>query len=128
MEIALRHELNKIPILENKIYPTNAPQDQKAPYLVYIVQSTPLKNLDGYVSNHVDSHVLLNILCDSYAQMKQLTKTVKMIVNTFPFRSIGVDGPFIEDLTFDPTAETYENELKLYRGIIPFTISYKEES
>lgn len=126
MEIALRQELNNITVLTNNIYPTNAPKDKKAPYLVYIVQSTPLKDLDGYEENDVESHVLLNIFGNSYSEMKELTKTVKGIVKTFPFRSIGSAGPYIEDLTFDATAETYENELNLYRGIIPFTISYKE--
>lgn len=128
MEIALRQELNNISALTNKIFPTNAPQGRAAPYLVYVVQSTPLKDLNGYEGNDVESHVLLNVFGNSYSEMKDLTKTVKGIVKTFPFRKIGTAGPHIEDLTFDATAETYENELNLYRGIIPFTISYKEES
>lgn len=127
LEIALRQEIKNIPVLKNKIYPTNAPKDKAAPYLVYAVQSTPLKDLNGYENSDVESHVLLNIFGNSYSEMKELTKTVKDIVKTFPFRAIGQAGPFIENLTFDATAETYENELNLYRGIIPFTISYKEE-
>ena len=127
MEKALRQEMNNIPALTNKIFPTNAPQGRTAPYLVYVVQSTPLKDLNGYEEGDLESHVLLNVFGNSYSEMKELTKTVEGIVKTFPFRSIGSSGPFIEDMTFDATAETYENELNLYRGIVPFTINYKEE-
>ncbi len=60
--------------------------------------------------------------------MKAITQKVKQLIRTFPLRSIGVDGPYIEDLTIETSAETYENELQLYRGIIPFSINYKEEN
>ncbi len=127
LEKALRHELNAIAEINGKIYPTNAPEGKnKAPYLVYVSESTPLKDLNG-TKNSVDSYVLLNILSGSYGEMKDITQKVKKLVNTFPFRSIGVNGPYIEDITIETTAETYENELELYRGIIPFKISYKEE-
>ena len=36
MEVALRNKLiQEIPELENQIYPTNAPETYKKPYLVY---------------------------------------------------------------------------------------------
>lgn len=126
MEKALRKELNDIAEINNKIFPTNAPQGKTAPYLVYVTESTPLKDLNGTKAN-IDSYVLLNVLCGSYSEMKELTEKVKKLVNTFPFRRIGIGGPYIEDLTVETTTETYENELELYRGIIPFKISYMEE-
>ena len=36
IEKAVRYELTKISEWENKIFPTNAPEGQKAPYLVYV--------------------------------------------------------------------------------------------
>lgn len=126
LEKALRYELNKINEISGKIFPTNAPQGKKPPYLVYVSESTPLKDLNGTKEN-IDSYVLLNILCESYSEMKDVTRKVRKLINTFPFRSIGENGPYIEDLTAETTAETYENELELYRGIIPFKISYLEE-
>lgn len=126
LEKALRYELNKIAELNNKIFPTNAPEGQESPYLVYMSNSSSLKDLDG-IKNNVDSDVLLNVLCKSYSEMKDLSKKVKALIKTFPLKVIGNDGPYIEDLTIDTITETYENELKLYRGIIPFRISYKEE-
>lgn len=126
MEKALRHKLNTIPELKDKIYPTNAPEGEKAPYLVYMARKRSLKDLDG-ITRDRECNVMLNILCNSYSEMKDITKKVEDLVITFPLRVIGVNGPYIEDLTMDETSETYENELKLYRGIIPFKICYKEE-
>lgn len=126
MEIALRHELNKISEINNKIFSTNAPKGQKTPYLVYMVRKKSLKTLEG-ITNDRESNVMLNILCDSYPQMKDITKKVEELIITFPLRVIGDNGPYIEDLTIDEISEIYENELKLQRGIIPFQICYKEE-
>lgn len=126
MEKALRNELNKIAELSNKIFPTNAPEGQSAPYLVYMTRKKPLKDLDGTTKDR-ECNIMLNIFGNSYAEMKYITKKIEDLVKSFPLRVIGVNGPYIEDLTFDELSETYENELKLYRGIIPFKICYKEE-
>jgi hypothetical protein len=126
MEKALRYELNKIPELTNKIYPTNAPEGEKGPYLVYITKKTPGKDLNGITKDR-KSYVMLNVLSNTYSSMKDITKKVEDLIITFPLRIIGESGPYIEDLTIDEISETYESELKLLRGIIPFTICYKEE-
>ena len=126
MEIALRFELNKISEIKNKIFPTNAPEGEKPPYLVYIVRKRPLKDLDGITKDR-ECNIMLNILGGSYAQMKAITKKVENLVKTFPLRVIGENGLYIEDLTMNECSENYENELKLQRGIIPFKICYKEE-
>lgn len=125
MEKALRYELSKIPELKNKIFPTNAPKDMKSPYLVYVIRKSLGKDLNGITKDR-KSYVLLNILCDSYSQMKDLTKKVESLIITFPLRSIGENSLYIEDLTLDEIGEVYEKELDLERGIIPFTIYYKE--
>lgn len=125
MEKALRYELNKIPELTNKIFPTNAPEGQKAPYLVYMTRKRSLKDLEGHTKDR-EVYVMLNILCSSYLQMKELAKKVEELVIAFPLRNIGKDGLYIQDITLDDITEIYENELKLERGIIPFKICYKE--
>lgn len=126
MEKALRHELSQIPELKGRIFPTNAPEEQKAPYLVYIVKKRPLKDLSGITKDR-ECYVMLNILCPSYSTMKDITKKVEELIATFPLRRLGDKGPYVEDLTMDDISEAYENELKLQRGIIPFKICYKEE-
>lgn len=126
MEKALKNELNKIPEIANKIFPTNAPEGQKPPYVVYQTRKNYLKTFEG-ITNDKEGNVLLNILCNSYSEMKDLTKKIEDIIKTFPLRSIGTEGLYVQDLTFEDITETYENELKLQRGIIPFKICYRED-
>lgn len=126
LEKALRYELNIIPELTNKIFPTNAPEGEKAPYLVYMTRKKLLKVLDGHTKDR-EAYVMLNILCNSYAEMKEITSKVENLIISFPLRKIGGNGPYVQDITLDEITETYENELKLQRGIIPFKICYEEE-
>ncbi|MDU6296817.1 hypothetical protein [Clostridium celatum] len=126
IEKALRYELNKISELENKIFPMNAPEGQKSPYLVYITRKKHLKDLDGVTENR-ECYIILNILCSSYSQMKDLTKKIEDITIKFPMKSIGEENLYIQDIDFLDITENYEDQLKLHRGIIPFTIYYKEE-
>jgi hypothetical protein len=124
LEAALRFELNKIPELKNKIYPTHAPEGDKGPYLVYISSEHPLKTLEGFtIDNKAD--VLLNIFAGSYKEMSMLRKKVKDIIKTFPLRSIGEGDVYVKDLTIENITATYESELGLYRGIIDFNLFYK---
>lgn len=126
MEKALRYELNTIPEIQNSIFPTNAPEGKKPPYLVYILsQDDEVKTLDGFTGNYEVSY-LLNILAGSYGQMKDITKKVQDLVKTFQQREIGQEGIFISELKIRKGSETYEHELQLYRGILDVTFWYKE--
>jgi Ribonuclease G/E len=60
--------------------------------------------------------------------MKALAKQVINKLKTFELRVIGINGPYIQELTFDDNSpELYESEIFLYRKIISFTVSFKEE-
>lgn len=126
MEKALVYELNCILEINNKIFPTNAPEGQVAPYIVYQTSSNYGKTLEG-INKEKTCHVLVNVLSNSYSEMKSLTKKVKDIIVTFPLRFIGIGEIYIKDLDMHDITETFERELKLHRGIIPFTVYYKEE-
>lgn len=126
IEKALRYELNKISELENKIFPMNAPQGQKSPYLVYVTRNKHLKDLDG-VTDDRECYLLLNILCSSYSEMKYITKKIEDMISNFPLKSIGEENLYIQDIDITDISESYEDQLKLHRGIISFTIYYKEE-
>lgn len=125
IEKALRYELNKVSELENKIFPMNAPEGQKPPYLVYITRKNPLKDLDG-VTEDRECYLILNILCSSYSQMKDITKKIENIIIKFPLKSIGKENLYIQDIDITDISESYEEQLKLHRGIITFTVYYKE--
>lgn len=126
IEKALRYELNKISELENKVFPTNAPEGQKSPYLVYITSKKTAKDLDG-VTKDRECYVILNTLCNSYSQMKYIVKKIEDIVINLPLRNIGEDNLYIQDIDITDISEIYEEQLKLQRGIIAFTVYYKEE-
>lgn len=126
IEKALRYELNKISELENKVFPTNAPEGQKSPYLVYITSKKTAKDLDG-VTKDRECYVMLNTLCNSYSQMKYIVKKIEDVVINLPLRNIGEDNLYIQDIDITDISEIYEEQLKLQRGIIAFTVYYKEE-
>lgn len=126
IEKALRYELNKVSELENKIFPMNAPEGKKPPYLVYITRKKPLKDLDG-ITEDKECYLILNILCSSYSQMKDITKKIEDIIIKFPLKIIGEENLYIQDIDITDISESYEEQLKLHRGIITFTVYYKEE-
>lgn len=118
-------ELNKIVSIKNKIYPTNAPQGIKAPYLVYMVKERGNKTLDGY-NDSKEANIMINIMANSYSEMVDLTNDIENLVKNFPHRNIG-ESTYIEDIMIDETSDLYESELQVFRGIIPFTIYFKED-
>jgi hypothetical protein len=125
MDKALRYELIKIKELNSRIYPTHAPESDKGPYLVYIkLNFKQGKTLNGF-TNDTEVSYLLNILANSYEQVEILTKKVKAQLLTFPLRKIGLEQIYIQDMTIQNIAETYEHELGLYRGIIDVDFFYK---
>ena len=126
IEKALRYELNKVSELENRIFPMNAPEGKKPPYLVYITRKRPLKDLDGVIEDR-ECYLILNILCSSYLEMKDITKKIEDIIIKFPLKSIGEENLYIQDIDITDISESYEEQLKLHRGIINFTVYYKEE-
>lgn len=126
IEKALRYELNKVSELENKIFPMNAPEGQKPPYLVYITRKKPLKDLDG-ITEERECYLILNILCSTYSQMKDITKKIEDIIIKFQLNRIGEENLYIQDIDITDISESYEEQLKLHRGIITFTVYYKEE-
>lgn len=124
VERALAFELSKIPELNDKIYPTNAPEGEKAPYLTYILSSyEQLRTLDAILDDTEKSY-MLNILCASYEQMKELTEAVKEKAYGFIGNCIGQAPVYVENVVINNMSETYEDELKLYRGILDITIFY----
>lgn len=129
-EEALRAELNAIDDLTDKVFPLNATEGTKAPYLIYVSsEGVQDKSLQGYLSNkEVDCEI--NILHESYAGMKDLTKSVLSKILTFQGRSIGgigtlqKGGIFIQNVTYEKPVEIYEQEVDLYRSVTEFKFRF----
>lgn len=128
METALRYEIEKaIPELKDNIFPTNAPEGSKGPYLVYARISTKrLKTFEGYTGNQYLSY-MFSIMAARYSEMVRVRKQVEELLLSLSKRHIGKDSSFfIEDLDINNITEQYEHELKVNRGIIDFTIYFEE--
>jgi hypothetical protein len=105
-----------------KVFPLNAPEGTKPPFIVY-VSSEGLQDmtLDGYSENK-EIECEINILHSGYGNMKALTKEVLAKILSFQGRAIGLDGPFIHDLTYEKPVEIYENEVALFRSVLTITV------
>lgn|SRR5690606_25821973 len=125
METALRLEINtNIPDLKDKIYPTNAPEGSKGPYLVYSrITTRKIKTLQGLIGKEYLSY-MFSIMATRYGDMKRITKQVENLLISLPGQQIG--DFYIEDLDINNIHEVYEHELKVNRGIIDFTIYFEE--
>lgn len=125
MEKALRYELIRaIPALNESIYPTNAPEASKRPYLVYArITTQRAKTLSGYTDKQAISY-MFSVMAVKYADMKALVEKVEAFLASLPGRDIGEDGIHVEDLNINNISETYEFDLKMNRGIIDFTVFF----
>jgi hypothetical protein len=117
-EEALRAELDTITELTGKVFPLNATEGVKAPYVIYLSsEGIQDKTLQGYISSkEVDCEI--NILHDSYASVKSLTRSVLSKFLSFQGRIIGDNGPLIQNVTYEKPVELYESEVFLYRSVL----------
>ncbi|MCV4233307.1 DUF3168 domain-containing protein [Virgibacillus sp. LDC1] len=124
-EEALAFELETIPRLKGKVYPGFLP-GKTAPYLVYL--SSPglrTKQLgSGYLVGREVSPTL-NIITTKYSDLKPLSDQVVDIILSFQGRKIGVDGPYIQEVTYQEPTELYESEPNLYRCVIEFQVYFE---
>ena len=126
METALRYELvQAIPELNNQIFPTNAPEGAKGPYLVYARLTTDeTKTLEGYTGSGTITY-MFSIMAKKYSDVVDMRNKVKELLLSLPKTWIGKDSSiFVEDLSINNITEQYEHELGVNRGIIDFTIYY----
>jgi len=130
-EAALTAELMTIPQLINKVFPLVAPEKDvnkeplKAPYVVYSSSDgSRVKSLDGYQGlKKVD--VELFVIASTYTNLKPLESAVIDKLISFELRSIGEDGPFIQEVTYEEPIEKYEPLPKLWRKIINFSVYFE---
>ena len=126
MERALIYELKKIAEIGNRIYPMNIPEGTDRPCLAYnLIGSSEDKDLNGF-TGYTESSYMFSVLAPTYKQMVDIRRKVIELVKGFLRRTIGEQNIYIQDVLIDDPQETYEINLMLFRGIIDFTIYYKE--
>ena len=123
METALRsYIMNNIPELNNKMYPTNAPEGSTGPYLVYArINTNKVKTLEGYTNKQALSY-MFSIMATKYSDMARVRKQVEDLLMSLPKKTIGNGNFYIEDIDINNIDEQYEHQLGVNRGIIDFTI------
>ena len=115
-------ELSALPGLENKVFPITAAQETAAPYITYVLGSNERTcDLLGQ-AELVKSQYQLDLYHPTYAGLKAFKKIVIQRIKTFNMRTLAGSGPYIQQAEIVNDYETYEFELKLYRGIIELDI------
>lgn len=126
LEQGLTVELSAIAELTNKVFPIMADQGTPAPYLTYTLGSNDRENtLNGH-DGLVQSQYQLDLYHSTYANLKALKKLVIANLKTYNQRNIGGTGPYIQQVEIITDLGTYEEAVKLFKGIIEFNIDYNE--
>lgn len=126
LEQGMTAELSSIAGLSEKVYPVVAPEGTKAPYLVYALSSNErTMNLTGH-DGLVQSQYQLDLYHATYAGLKALKKLVIANLKTYVLRNIGGTGPYIQQVEIINDFETYEDVVKLYKGVIELEVNYTE--
>jgi hypothetical protein len=122
-EQCLREEMETVSGLADKVFPVNAPESCPSPYAVYFSsEGTADKSLNEVLSSRtLDFSV--HVISATYSEGKTITSGVVQRLQSFFQREIGVSNPiFCEDITIDPTTETWDNQLNMFRFIVDATI------
>lgn len=127
-ESALRHEIvSAIPALGGRVYPLFAPEANRhsgVPYVIYgSSEGLKDKTLGGFLSSK-EVRAEVNVIAERYSEMKAITKEVITLLVSFEGRQIGVDGPYISEVSYQMPVEMYENQPDLYRSSIEFSVFY----
>lgn len=114
-EQALRAELITLTNLSNKVYPLFAPEGTIPPFVVYQkIRTDYVKTMDGTQTIR-DGWYEFDLLATTYSDLQ--TKYVALVdkLKSFVGRSIGTDGPFIQNVTVENVVELYENQIDWHR-------------
>lgn len=123
---ALKIEMESISGLSGKVFPISAPEGAKAPYMTYKLSGNNREQGLNGILGLIKSNCELNIYHATYNTLKAIKKSAVQIIKTFGQRSIGNAGPYIQQVEIENDFETYENEVRLYRGIIEINLYYEE--
>lgn len=107
----------------SKVYPTNAPEGEQTPYLVYFYREKEGKTLDGYDGLYT-TNIVLNAFTKTFSEADKKVKDLKEMLKHLTGEKLGVF--FIQEVSLGETDVVYENQLKNHRGIIPATIYFEE--
>lgn len=101
--------------LRGKVYPLNAPENGRLPYVVYVSSgSTEDDSLSGWIGSY-DTEMEINVLHRTYKSMKSLAKAVVDALKGISDVTVHID---------ENQPELYEPEIQAYRKIIQLIIQH----
>lgn len=110
-------------IVSNRIYPMTAPQDSEVPYMIYSLGQTVRPNeLDGF-RNLIEQQFQLDTFHTNYGSLKSIHSSIISTLKTFNNSTVGV---YVQEITIDTEAISYEPSVEKHRGTIEFTVHYEE--
>ncbi|TYP67695.1 uncharacterized protein DUF3168 [Paenibacillus methanolicus] len=115
-------EFASLPDVGDKLFPLAAPKETVAPYVVYGASpGLPVSTLTGYGSSK-SLTVDMNVVASNYGEMKQHSDAALALLISFQGREIGEEGLFIQQLILEEPDEIYEDETRLHKCVISFTV------
>lgn len=105
-------------------FPIQPPKSQARPYASYESQTyDEAKSFEGYLTK-TNIRYEVSVISDSVAESKELYIELRNKIKSVERTTQG--GIYIERVTLDNNApEFWENEIKAYRKILNFEISYQ---
>lgn len=114
-ESALRDELAGITGLTGRVFPLNATEGTKPPYIRYSSsEGLPDKALTVFLSSKLIS-CEIDVIAGTYGALKPLAAAVAAKLQSMQGRTIGASGPFIQSVEYDEPQELYESAVDWYR-------------
>lgn len=124
IEEVINIELSKI--LNNKVFPVNAPKDIPLPYLTYQASNGEnLRSIDGNYSNVFNSNFDIDLYCNTYGELKLKTELVLTTLKGMWNKTN--DSIYIQAIRVGEPTELYEHEVDCYRSNIEIQIFYSKE-
>lgn len=126
IEQALTAEFQSISGLSKKVFPSIVPEGVEVPYLVYelndVVRFMTQTQFDGLI----EASFTIAVYNFTASLARDLIDAVLVKVKSFLFKTIGTNGPFVQNVQIDNEITTFDYESRKFLSQIDITISYKE--
>lgn len=123
-EQSLVYELSTINGLSGKVFPQMAEEGTLAPFVVYISSDgEKIMTLSG-PTDMTELTCEVNVVTESYEQLKGHTKAVLDRLRSFFQRAIGENGPYIKSISLTEPIEDIDTALNYHKSTLDIRVRY----
>lgn len=123
-EQALVYELQSITGLQGKVFPQNAEEETKPPFVIYISSDGESVMTLAGPTDLTELTCEIHVVAETYEQLKSLTKAVIERIKTFFRRIIGQNGPLIKSISHIEPTETIDNNLNYHTSSFDIRVRF----